>query len=261
MDRWCRWIASATAALCILALPSCAPGPAPAPDPTPVPKSVIREAARRLTAVVVSSQDDINPWISRRFSRDGGPEDADGGSGVPITPDGYVLTADHVLANSSQRNVFVLYGEDGRLRAHRARIVWRSPRGDLALVHAPIATPHHYQWSPPGAWLPSGTPIMHAGIATGFKSPPGRLISSIPPESGFTGNRLFKHDIPLEPGDSGGPVVDAHGRLVGVNSAVEFLVPLETAFFIESEANRPNVGKLSSIIERDRRRSGGGASR
>lgn len=257
MDGWSRWISGALAALGLLVLPGCVTGPAPPPDPTPVSKSVLRTAAQRLTAVVVSSQDDINPWIGRKFSRDRGPEDADGGSGVPITADGYILTADHVLANAGQRNVFVIHGENGRLRAHRARIVWRSPNGDLALVHATIATPNHYEWTPPQAWMPSGTPIMHAGIATGFKSPPGRLISSIPPESTFSGNRLFKHDIPLEPGDSGGPVIDARGRLVGVNSAVEFLVPLETAFFIESEANRPNVAKLNSIIERDRRRHGG----
>jgi hypothetical protein len=44
--------------------------------------------------------------------------------------------------------------------------------------------------------------------------------------------------------------------LIGVNSAVEFLVPLETAFFIESEGNRPNVGKLMMVIARDRKKYG-----
>lgn len=59
-------------------------------------------------------------------------------------------------------------------------------------------------------------------------------------------------DIPLEPGDSGGPVIDAYGNLIGVNSAVEFLIPLETAIFIDSEGVRPNVQKIHELIQRDR---------
>ena len=65
----------------------------------------------------------------------------------------------------------------------------------------------------------------------------------------FTGTRKFKIDIPLQPGDSGGPVVDAYGNLVGINSAVEFLVPMETAFFVDSEANRPNTRMIDSLVQ------------
>ena len=50
-------------------------------------------------------------------------------------------------------------------------------------------------------------------------------------------------------------MLDARGRIVGVNSAVEFLVPLETAFFIESEGNRPNLARLNRLIENDREKS------
>ncbi|NQX02918.1 hypothetical protein HQ447_19850, partial [bacterium] len=53
----------------------------------------------------------------------------------------------------------------------------------------------------------------------------------------------------------GGPVVDAYGRLVGINSAVEFLVPMETAFFVDSEGNRPNIAKLEAVIHQDRVRN------
>jgi hypothetical protein len=160
-----------------------------------------------------------------------------------------------VLAHAPDRRVFVIIRMDGRLRATPARVIWRSSADDVALIHAPVATPDFYRWTPTAAWLPQGTGVMHAGIATGFNSPPGRLLSAIPPESLTSGNRRFKHDIPLEPGDSGGAVVDARGLLVGVNSAVEFLVPLETAFFIESEANRPDVRKMMQRIEDDRRTS------
>jgi hypothetical protein len=53
-------------------------------------------------------------------------------------------------------------------------------------------------------------------------------------------------------------VVDAYGALVGVNSAVEFLVPMETAFFVDSEANRPNTRMIDSLIRKDRARYGKG---
>ena len=74
----------------------------------------------------------------------------------------------------------------------------------------------------------------------------------------MTGNRKFKIDIPLQPGDSGGPVVDAYGHLIGINSAVEFLVPMETAFFVDSEGSRPSVRKIDSLMLEDRLRNSGG---
>lgn len=236
----------------VVGLVACTPA-APPPNPAPVEREIYRAAAAKLTAIVVSSGADIESWVNSRFARSKPPGDADGGSAVPIAADGYFITADHVLASSEGKQVYVIYGREGRLKSSQARIVWRSPTGDLALLHAEVATPEFYRWTPPGAWLPRGTPVMHAGIATGFKSSPGKLISGIPPETPFSGSRRFKHDIPLEPGDSGGPVVDARGLLVGVNSAVEFLVPLETAFFIESEANRPNVRQLMGLIAKDRK--------
>ena len=239
---------------CALALIACTPPPPPPVvkgGPTPG-REVYRDAAKRFAAVVVSDRDNINEWIDERFARKKAPKDADGGSAIPITADGYFLTADHVIASAKGRRVALLLRREGRLRAFPARVVWRGSRGDVALLHVEVDTPNHYRWTPGNAWLPQGTPVMHAGIATGFNSSPGRLLTPIEPDSRVSGNRRFKHDIPLEPGDSGGPVVDARGLLVGVNSAVEYLVPLETAFFIESEANRPNVPRLMARIKRDR---------
>lgn len=210
--------------------------------------------ARRISAVVVTDQESLHRWVNRNFSSSQAPGDADGGSATPITADGYFLTADHVLATAPGRNVFVLHGADGRLIPRKARVVWRSAKADLALLHVPTKTPNFYRWTAAEKWLPAGTPVFHGGIATGFKSAPGRLGTEIPPEGAFTGNRTFKIDIPLQPGDSGGPVVDAYGDLVGINSAVEFLVPMETAFFVDSEGNRPNTRMLTAVIRQDRAR-------
>lgn len=227
----------------------------PAPDPTVPGPAARKMVAQRVSAVVVTNQRSLRKWVDRGFSASQTPGDADGGSATPIAADGYFLTADHVLASESGRNVFVLYGARGRLVPEKARVVWRSAEADLALLHIPAKTPNYYRWTPTERWVPSGTPVIHGGIATGFKSEPGKLGTSIPPEGAFTGNRTFKIDIPLQPGDSGGPVVDASGNLVGINSAVEFLVPMETAFFVDSEANRPNIRMLEEFIRKDRARN------
>lgn len=241
-------------AVCGLLLLGCSVGPDTLiVEPTPPGPDVYRLAARRLTAIVVSSEANVGAWLSGRLTPKRAPKDADGGSAVPISPDGYFLTADHVLATAEGRNIHVIYGTKGSLGTARARVVRRWDDGDLALIHAPMPTPHYYEWTPSGQSLPTGTGVMHAGIATGFRSPSGKLITPVGPDRSFGRPQRFKHDIPLEPGDSGGPVVDSRGLLVGVNSAVEFLVPLETAFFIESEANRPNLRTLQSVMAADRK--------
>lgn len=215
----------------------------------------------RVSAVVVTDRPNLNNWVNRNFSSSQAPKDADGGSAAPITSDGYFLTADHVLARMAGRNVFLIYGQGGRLAPALARVVWRDEGSDLALLRIPAKTPYFYQWTPPQQWLPVGTRVIHGGISTGFKLGDGKLGTALAPQGSFTGNRSFKMDIPLQPGDSGGPVVDAYGRLVGINSAVEFLVPMETAFFVDSEGNRPNVGMIDALIQNDRSRNKRVASR
>lgn len=213
--------------------------------------------AERLSAVVVTDHLSLDHWVSRNFASSQAPGDADGGSAAPITADGYFLTANHVLSRIAGRNVFLIYGQGGRLVPTKARVVWRSEGGDLALLHIPVKTPYYYKWTPPDHWLAAGNRVIHGGISTGFKSGDGKLGTALAPEGAFTGTRSFKIDIPLQPGDSGGPVVDAYGRLVGINSAVEFLVPMETAFFIDSEGNRPNTRTIESLIKNDRARNAG----
>jgi len=210
-------------------------------------------AAASMTAVVVTPRKSLEGWMGSRFSIANAPGDADGGSATPVSADGYFVTADHVLAQSTGHHVFVAYRNGGAIRTSSARIVWRSAASDLAVIHAPFPTPYFYQWSNPQAWQPVGTPVIHGGIATGAATPAGKLSSELSPESPFSGNRRFKIDMPLRPGDSGGPVINARGEVVGINSAVEFLVPMETAFFIDSECIRPNVRALEEIIEHDRR--------
>lgn len=218
-----------------------------APDETT--RQIVRE---RLSAVVVTGRSELGSWANEKFAIANAPKDADGGSAAPITEDGYFLTADHVLAESTKKNVFIIYANGGRVMQSRARVVWRSAADDFAILHIPRKTPYYYQWSAPDRRISRGHPVIHGGMATGSKSSPGILRTALASEGILTGSRTFKMDIPLEPGDSGGPVIDAYGRLIGINSAVEFLIPMETAIFMDSEGVRPNTRQLQQIIHEDR---------
>lgn len=241
--------------ICVAAgLSSCAEPSAPASAlfvsrRAPGPE-VRQQIARKLSAIVVTDRREITRWRQANFSANGQPGDIDGGSATPVTADGYFLTADHVLDRAPGHRVFVIYGSGGK--SAPARIVWRSSGSDLAILHAPLSTPDFYQWTPADKWLPAGTVVMHGGIATSRRGLHGKLATALAPDTQWSGTRHFKIDLPLQPGDSGGPVLDAKGRLVGINSAVEFVVPLETAFFVDSEGNRPHVGQVMRLIERDR---------
>ena len=251
---WSAWMEKLvwTSALMLACWLAQACSVAPPPDQLAPNQATRQIVAERVTAVVVTDHDSLERWATRNFATSQAPRDADGGSAAPITADGYFLTADHVLSHMAGRNVFLIYGQGGRLAPAKARVVWRSAADDIALLHIPVKTPYYYQWTPPDRWLAEGSRVIHGGISTGMKSSDGKLGTALAPAGMLTWNRRFKMDIPLQPGDSGGPVVDAYGRLVGINSAVEFLVPLETAFFIDSEGNRPNTRSINEQIRRDR---------
>ena len=228
---------------------------APPPDPTVPGAEARRIVTQRLSAVVVTDRNDLSRWLNSGFPLPTQRGDSEAGSATPISADGYFLTANHVLERMAGRNVFVMYGLGTRPVPAKARLIWQSKAADLALLHIPVKTADFYQWTASDRWLSEGCGVIHGGIATGSKSTWGKLGTSLAPESVLTGSRKFKIDIPLQPGDSGGPVVDAHGALVGINSAVEYLVPMETAFFVDSEASRPNTRKIQSLMQRDRTRN------
>lgn len=231
------------------AAPSARRAVAPPPE-----LSILPYAQARVAGVVVSSQRDLSGWVKGGFHPSAAPKDCDAGTATPITHDGYFLTADHVVKKASAGHIHLLYGRGKNHQRCHARLVWHDSQDDLALLHAPIATPAFYRFSPPEEALAAGTPIFHGGLTTGLRPEYGVLNRRIGSERFFTPSRRLSLSIALQPGDSGGPVLDRYGRLLAINSSVEFLVPLETPIFTESTAMRPNVGALMKIIDRDRRR-------
>jgi S1-C subfamily serine protease len=240
--------------LAALSLASCVVDPAPRVDRRPPSSESLAFAQQRISGIIVTKQADISQWVSRGFPKSQTPPDTDGGTACPITPDGYFLTADHVIKNASKSTIHILYGRSYGLKLASARVVWRDSRYDLALLHAPLATPAYYAFTTPTQAIPEGTVVFHGGLTTGLKPQYGALNNTITAQSAFTRPQRFRIDIPLQPGDSGGPILDARAQLIGINSSVEFLIPLETPIFTESSGVRPNIPKLMKIIAQDRRR-------
>jgi S1-C subfamily serine protease len=161
-----------------------------------------------------------------------------GGSGVIIAPDGYALTNNHVVAESKSISVTVA---DGRQLS--AQLVGADPATDLAVVRIgalglPAAEFGDSESLRVGQLvLAMGSPFgFQATVTSGIVSAIGRSLRS---ESGRLIENIIQTDAPLNPGNSGGPLIDSHGRVVGVNTAIIayaqgicFAIPSATARWV-----------------------------
>lgn len=165
-----------------------------------------------------------------------------GGSGVLIAPDGYALTNHHVVAGASAIEVELADG-----RTALADVVGMDAATDLALLripvegsvaHAPLGDSNRLRV---GDFVVAiGSPFGLARTVTlGIVSALGR---SLPGAEGRRIEGVIQTDAVLNPGNSGGPLVDAGGQVIGINTAVQlgaqgicFAVPSNTASFVAGE--------------------------
>jgi serine protease Do len=137
-----------------------------------------------------------------------------GGSGVVISADGLVLTAGHV-AGSPDRSIRLTF-PDGK--TVRGRTVGSDENSDTGLLR--ITEPGPWPYVPVGELQEThlGDWVLALGNPGGFdpkRSPVarlGRIISMVP--------GVLQSDCTISPGDSGGPLIDMHGRVVGIHSAI-----------------------------------------
>ncbi len=174
-------------------------------------------------------------------SKNGEPEAAGAGSGVIIAPDGYVLTNDHVVHGSKSLAVSLTNGT-----THAAVMVGTDPATDLAVIRADSA-------NLPFATLGESAPLrvgqlviaignpfgFQSTVSTGVVSALGRALRS---REGRLIENIIQHTAPLNPGNSGGPLVDSRGRIVGLNTAIimgaqgiGFSIPSDTAKWVVSQ--------------------------
>jgi S1-C subfamily serine protease len=141
------------------------------------------------------------------------------GSGFVITPDGYIVTNSHVVVRAKEiRAAFI----DGQKLA--ATIIGHDPSTDLAVIQVngsalPYATMGDSSLLRVGQLvIAMGNPFgFQSTVSTGVVSALGRTLRS---QDGRLIENVIQHTAPLNPGNSGGPLLDSHGRVVGINTAI-----------------------------------------
>jgi serine protease Do len=181
------------------------------------------EALDAYSRVVTGVADKLGPsvanlrvWSRRRSS-------AGGGSGVVITPDGFILTSAHVVAGTGTR-VRASFVDGSDLQA---TVVGADPLSDLAVLRAESARLDPAELGDAATLrvgqlvVAIGNPHGYAGSVTaGVISALGR---SLPARAGGASriiDDVIQTDAALNPGNSGGALVDGSGRVVGINTAV-----------------------------------------
>jgi S1-C subfamily serine protease len=163
------------------------------------------------------------------------------GSGFVITPDGFALTNSHVVRGHDKLRATTEEGD-----ALDAHVVGDDPSTDLALVRLAARDLPHAELGESEALqvgqlvIAMGNPFgFRSTVSTGVVSALGRAMRS---QHGRLIENVVQHTAPLNPGNSGGPLVDSRGRVVGVNTAIialaqglGFAVPATTARWVAGE--------------------------
>ena len=139
------------------------------------------------------------------------------GSGVVVSPDGYVLTNLHVIGGFDQ---IVVKLSDGRRL--QAQVVGEDRLTDLALLKIPTENLVAVEWGDSDA-LSEGALVWAVGSPFGFQHSVTSGIVSAKNRGGQAGTvyqDFLQTDAAVNPGNSGGPLVDSHGRVIGINTMI-----------------------------------------
>ena len=180
------------------------------------------------------------------------------GSGFIISPDGYILTNNHVVADADE--IIVRLSDRSEMKA---KLVGTDPRSDVALLkiegkNLPVLKLGKSQDLKAGQWVVAiGSPFgFDHTVTQGIISAIGR---SLPNESYVP---FIQTDVPINPGNSGGPLFNLAGEVVGINSqiytrsggfmGVSFAIPIDVAMDVANQlkaGGKVSRGWLGVVIQ------------
>ena len=217
------------------------------------------------SACVARAYAEIGPAVAHiaAFGVNGRPRGQ--GSGVVFTPDGYLLTNSHVVAGSTRLRARL---PDGC--ALDAQLIGDDPETDLAVLRLAGADLPHARLGSSARLrvgqiaVAIGNPFgFQATVTAGIVSALGRTLRA---RSGRLIESVIQTDAPLNPGNSGGPLVSGSGRVIGVNTAMVgaaqgicFAIGVDTAADVamrlmrDGRVHRSRLGVSAQTIRLDAR--------
>ena len=191
-------------------------------------------------------QDENDPFseLFKRFQMPmpkGGMPKHGMGSGFIVTADGYILTNAHVVANATDVTVKL-----ADRRELKAKVVGADARTDVALLKIeatglPIVKFGDPQTLRPGEWVAAiGSPFgLENSVTAGVVSATGRAL----PDSSYV--PFIQTDVAVNPGNSGGPLFNMAGEVIGINSqifsrtggyqGISFAIPIDVALNVKDQ--------------------------